>query len=144
MGPKDSYKCDLTNLLVPLIMLSLNHQNHKQWPKWGHVPYNLPLFGDWWQHSQSKHKICKNWQIEPLTLAWMLTIIQWWLGLPLKPLFPLCSFPYLLLLSHALTWSTRHFFPFGTYFFFLGTFLPLCWEHDLLWPTSLPLRNQIT
>ena len=39
MGSKDSYKCDLTNLLVPLIMLSLNHQNHKQWPKWGHVPY---------------------------------------------------------------------------------------------------------
>ena len=39
MGPKNSYKCDLTNLLVPLIMLSLNHQNHKQWPKWGHVPY---------------------------------------------------------------------------------------------------------
>jgi len=39
MGPKNSYKCDLTNLLLPLIMLSLNHQNHKQWPKWGHVPY---------------------------------------------------------------------------------------------------------
>ena len=40
MGPKQSYKYDLTNLLVPLIMLSLNHQNHKQWPKWGHVPYS--------------------------------------------------------------------------------------------------------
>ena len=39
MGPKDSYKYDLTNLLVPLIMFSLNHQNHKQWPRWGHVPY---------------------------------------------------------------------------------------------------------
>src|SRR6185312_11180395 len=35
MGPKNSYKCDLTNLLVPLVMLSLNHQNHKQWPRWG-------------------------------------------------------------------------------------------------------------
>ena len=43
MGHKNSYKCDLTNLLVTLIMLSLNHQNHKQWPKWGHVPYNLPF-----------------------------------------------------------------------------------------------------
>ena len=30
-------------MLVPLIILSLNHQNHKQWPKWGHVPYNLPF-----------------------------------------------------------------------------------------------------
>ena len=41
MGPKNSYKCDLTDLLVPLIMLSLNHQNHKQCPRWGHVPYKL-------------------------------------------------------------------------------------------------------
>ena len=40
MGPKNSYKCDLTNLLVPLIMLSHNYQNHKQWPRWGHVPYS--------------------------------------------------------------------------------------------------------
>jgi len=32
MGPKNSYKCDLTNLLVTLIMLSYNPQNHKQWP----------------------------------------------------------------------------------------------------------------
>ena len=39
MGPKNSYKCDLTNLLIPLIMLSLNHQNHKRRPKWDHVPY---------------------------------------------------------------------------------------------------------
>ena len=46
MGPKDSYKCDLTNLLVPLIMLSLNHQNHKQWPKWGHVPYTVADISD--------------------------------------------------------------------------------------------------
>ena len=41
MGPKNSYKCDLTNSLVPLIMLSLNHQNHKQWSKWGHVHYTI-------------------------------------------------------------------------------------------------------
>ena len=33
MGPNKSYKYNLTNLLVSLIiMLSLNHQNHKQWP----------------------------------------------------------------------------------------------------------------
>ena len=28
-GTEKSYKYDLTNLLVPLIMLSHNHQNHK-------------------------------------------------------------------------------------------------------------------
>ena len=41
MGPKNSYKCDLTNSLVPLIMLSPNHQKHKQWPKCCHVRYTL-------------------------------------------------------------------------------------------------------
>ena len=77
-----------TKPLVPLIALSYDHQNHSKWHKWCHVHYNLPLFGDWWQHNQSKHKICKNWQIESLTLTWMLTTIQWWLGLPLKPWCP--------------------------------------------------------
>ena len=37
LGPR---KIHLTNLLVSLITLSYNHQNHKQWTKWGHVPYN--------------------------------------------------------------------------------------------------------
>ena len=78
----------LTKPLVPLIALSYDNQNHSKWHKWCHVRYNLFLFGDWWQHNQSKHKICKNWQIEPLTLACMLTIIQWWFGLPLKSWSP--------------------------------------------------------
>jgi len=24
-----------------MIMLSIDHQNHSKWPKWGHVRYNL-------------------------------------------------------------------------------------------------------
>ena len=40
--------------LVPLIALSFDYQNHSKWHKWCHVRYNLPLFGDWWQHNQSK------------------------------------------------------------------------------------------
>ena len=47
----------LTKPLVQLITLSYDHQNHSKWYKWCHVRYNLPLFGDWWQHNQSKHKI---------------------------------------------------------------------------------------
>jgi len=39
-GPKESYKCDLANLLVSLIALSYDHQNHSKWPKWGHVRYS--------------------------------------------------------------------------------------------------------
>ena len=58
-GLKESYKYDLANLLVPLIALSHDYQNHSKWSKWGHVCYNLPPFGDWWQHNQSKHKFAK-------------------------------------------------------------------------------------
>ena len=56
LGPDEIH---LTNTLVPLIALSHDHQNHSKWPKWGHVHYNLPVFGDWWQHNQSKHKFTK-------------------------------------------------------------------------------------
>ena len=41
LGPRYIH---LTNSLVPLIMLSHNHQNHKQWPKWGHVPYKKEVW----------------------------------------------------------------------------------------------------
>ena len=47
-GPKESYKYDLVNSLVPLIALSHDHQNHSKWPKWGHVCYTMG-------HSPSSH-----------------------------------------------------------------------------------------
>ena len=40
-GPKKSYKYDLANSLVMLIALSLDHQNHSKWSKWGHIRYTL-------------------------------------------------------------------------------------------------------
>ena len=40
-GPKESYKYNLANSLVSLIVLSLDHQNHSKWPKWGHVRYTV-------------------------------------------------------------------------------------------------------
>jgi hypothetical protein len=39
MGPNKSYKYDLTDLLVPLTVLSFDHQNHSKWPKWSYVRY---------------------------------------------------------------------------------------------------------
>ena len=115
-------------------MLSFDHQNHSKWHQWCHVRYNLPLFGDWWQHNQSKHNLHKidkfnnlipieiNWK--PLTLAWMFTTIQWRLGLPLKPWFPLLTSPYV---DTSPSWldSLRYFSPFGIYFFFLRKYLAL-------------------
>ena len=44
-GPRKSYKYDLTNSLVPLIALSLDHQNHSKWLKWGNVRYNVSSVG---------------------------------------------------------------------------------------------------
>jgi hypothetical protein len=56
----------------------MNHQNQTRTNGiWGHVHYNIPLVGDLWQHKQSKHNFLqKLTELEPLTLAWILTIIQ--------------------------------------------------------------------
>ena len=44
-GSKKSYKYDLANSLVMLIALSLDHQNHSKWLKWGHIRYNVSSIG---------------------------------------------------------------------------------------------------
>ena len=36
-----------------MVMLLFNHQNHKQWLR-GHFPYNLPLWGVWWQQPKQE------------------------------------------------------------------------------------------
>jgi hypothetical protein len=55
-----STKTCKTIWLVPMIMLSLITKiKLKLNGIWGHVRYNLPLFGDLWQHNQSKHKFAK-------------------------------------------------------------------------------------
>jgi hypothetical protein len=63
MGPINAYKDMLDNMVSPIDHVVMNHQN-QTWTngKWGHVRYNLPLFVDLWQHKQSKHNFCKNWQ----------------------------------------------------------------------------------
>ena len=49
-GTYKSYKYDLTNLLVPLIMLPHNHQNYKLWPNgamfYHHYTYNFQWSAD--------------------------------------------------------------------------------------------------
>jgi hypothetical protein len=50
----------LNNMVSPIDHVVMNHQNQTQTNgKWGHVRYSLPLFGDLWQHKQSKHKFAK-------------------------------------------------------------------------------------
>jgi hypothetical protein len=51
------------NMVSPIDHVVMNHQNYTRTNgTWGHVHYNLPLFGDLWQHNQSKHIFCKSWQ----------------------------------------------------------------------------------
>jgi hypothetical protein len=50
----------LNNMVSTIDHVVMNHQNQTRTNvKWGHVRYNLPLFGDLWQHKQSKYKFAK-------------------------------------------------------------------------------------
>jgi hypothetical protein len=47
-------------MISPIDHVVMNHQNQTGTNGiGGHVRYNLPLFGDLWQHNQSKHKFTK-------------------------------------------------------------------------------------
>jgi hypothetical protein len=60
LGPRNGYKGMLNNMVSPTDHVVMNHQNQIRTNGiWGHVRYNLPLFGDLWQHKQSKHNFAK-------------------------------------------------------------------------------------
>jgi hypothetical protein len=60
LGPRNVYKDMLNNMVSPIDHVVMNHQNQTRTNGiWGHLRYNLPLFGDLWQHNQSKHKFAK-------------------------------------------------------------------------------------
>jgi hypothetical protein len=40
--------------ISPHVMLTIKHRNHLDKCAGVYFPYILPLFGDWWQHNQSK------------------------------------------------------------------------------------------
>jgi hypothetical protein len=47
LGPRNVYKDMLNNMVSPINHDVMNHQNQTRTTgKWGHVRYNLPLFGD--------------------------------------------------------------------------------------------------
>ena len=61
-GLKETYKYNLANSLVPLIVLSLDHQNHSKWPKWGHVHYIAPVHCT---NASPVHPVLKTWLLRP-------------------------------------------------------------------------------
>jgi hypothetical protein len=47
LGPRSVYKDMLNNVVSPIDHVVMNHQNQTRTNGiWGHVRYNLPLFGD--------------------------------------------------------------------------------------------------
>jgi hypothetical protein len=60
LGSRSVYKDMLNNMVSPINHVVMNHQYQTRTNGiWGHVRYNLPLFGDLWQHNQSNHKFAK-------------------------------------------------------------------------------------
>jgi hypothetical protein len=67
----------INNMASPNDHVVMNHQNQTRTNGiWGNVRYNLPLFGDLCNTTKASTNLQKLTELEPLTLAWMLTIIQ--------------------------------------------------------------------
>jgi hypothetical protein len=85
----------LNNIVSPIDYVVMNHQNQTRTNGiWGHVLYNLPLLVIYDNTSKANIILQKLTKLVPLTLAWMLTVIQ----TPLRSNFPL--FDLLFLCSH--------------------------------------------
>ena len=121
LGSRDVH---LTKPLVPLIALSYDHQNHSKWHKWWHVRYNFPLFGDWWQHNQSKYKIYKkmtNWTTYTFLDAYHHPMIVW---PPAKTMIPFV--PPHIFYSSLICWlDSVGIFPLWNIIFLFGNISPL-------------------
>jgi hypothetical protein len=86
LEPRNVYKDMLNNMVSHIDHVVMNHQNHTRTNViWGHVRYNLPVLVIYDNPSKASINFQKIDKVEPLTLAWMLTIIQ----LPLDVFFPL-------------------------------------------------------
>ena len=91
LGPILFTSCELQtqtleNLLVHGLCCSSNTKT--QLAKWPgvHFPYNLPLFGDWWQHNQSK-QIIQVFELKYAIylLRCMIVPTMWYYGLKPPP-----------------------------------------------------------
>jgi hypothetical protein len=97
MGSKNAYKDMLDNVVSPITCVSMNHQNQFEQMTNGAMfatisPF-LVIYDNTIKASINLQKLTK---LEPLTLAWMLTIIQ----TPPRSTFPL--FYLLFLCPHSL------------------------------------------
>jgi hypothetical protein len=96
MGPRNAYKDMLDNEVSPITCVSMNHQNQlEQMAKGAMFTTISPFWVIYDNTSKASIIFQKLTKLEPLTLAWMLTIIQ----TPSRSTFPL--FDLLFLCSHS-------------------------------------------
>jgi hypothetical protein len=96
MGPRNAYKDMLDNVVSPITCVSTNHQNQLEQMANGAMFSTIFTFLVIYDNtSKASINVQKLTKLEPLTLAWMLTIIQ----SPPRSTFPL--FVLLFLCSHS-------------------------------------------
>jgi hypothetical protein len=67
-------------------MFIIKHQNLFSRMARVHFPYNLPLFGDWWQHNQNKQMLQTfEWKYAIYLLGCMFVPTMWYYGLKPSP-----------------------------------------------------------
>jgi hypothetical protein len=77
MGPMNDYKDMLDNVVSPITCVSMNHQNQLEQMANGAMFATIsPCLVIYDNTSKASINLQKLTKIEPLTLAWMLTIIQ--------------------------------------------------------------------
>jgi hypothetical protein len=81
MGPINAYKDMLDKVVSPIACVNMNHQNQlKQMANEAMFATISPFLVIYDNTSKGSIKLQKLTKLEPLTLAWMLTIIQTPLG----------------------------------------------------------------
>jgi hypothetical protein len=96
MRPMNAYKDMLDNVVSPITCVSMNHQNQLEQMANGAVFATIsPFLVIYDNTSKESINLQKLTKLEPLTLAWMLTILQ----TPPRSTFPL--FDLLFLCSHS-------------------------------------------
>jgi hypothetical protein len=87
----DLASCELQTQTLEILLvhgLCCSSNTKTQLAKWPgvHFPYNLPLFGDWWQHNQSKQIIqVYEWKYAIYLLGCMFVPTMWYYELKPPP-----------------------------------------------------------
>jgi hypothetical protein len=77
MGPRNAYKDKLDNVVSPITCVSMNHQNQLEQMANGAMFSTISPFLVIYENTcKARINLQKLTKLEPLTLAWMLTIIQ--------------------------------------------------------------------